>query len=89
MNTKLSMVFMCWLLVSTIVHAEGDANLGQEIFLEDCERCHYNDDFATQDAATTAEQLRALKAGDEDHRPDLAGLSLQEIADLAAFFAGE
>lgn len=89
MNTKLSTVFMCWLLGSAVVHAEGDAKVGEEIFLEDCERCHYEDDFATQDAVTTAEQLRAIKAGDADHRPDLAGLSLQEIADLAAFFAGE
>ncbi|MEM7207378.1 MAG: cytochrome c [Pseudomonadota bacterium] len=91
----------CAALMTSVVWAEGDIGAGK-IKSETCIGCHgipgYSNVYPTyrvpklggQHAEYIVAALKAYKAGERDHETmhaNAAGLSDQDMADIAAFFA--
>ena len=69
--------------------ADGDAAAGKETFEANCERCHYSDDYTHEAESVVAAMIKAIRSGETRHRPALADLTDEEIANLAAFLANQ
>ncbi len=77
-------------LISAPAFAGGDADAGKAKYEEEkCDRCHFEDDFVEDAESVIAAMLLAVKGGEVKHRSDLSGLSDEDIANLAAFFASQ
>ena len=70
-------------------YAGGDVEVGKAKFDEICEECHYDDDFSGESADDIAGMIQAIVDGETDHKGDIAGLTAEEIAGLAAFYASK
>lgn len=67
----------------------GDAAAG-EAKAEVCLDCHApEDDFEGVDAAEIEKLIKAARAGEFDHGPEVTELAEEDIADVAAYFAAE
>ena len=75
---------LCWAVSATA----GDPAAGEAIYDEQCADCHEPDDFEGESAADIAALI-----GSEDtasmhkKKADLAKLSPEDVANLAAFYA--
>ena len=69
--------------------AGGDADAGKEVFEADCQRCHYEDDYAHEAESVVVAMIQAIRSGETRHRPPLKDITDEEIANLAAFFASQ
>ena len=70
--------------------AGGDADAGQAVFADNCEECHFEDDFSGTAEEDIMASIKAVLAGEKDHEDqDLNefGLSDEDVANLAAYFA--
>lgn len=67
----------------------GDTDAGKAKYLADCESCHFEDDFSGEAEADIAAMIESIISGAVEHKSELAGLTPQEIADLAAYFASQ
>lgn len=68
--------------------AGGDVDAGKAAFESNgCADCHYEDDFAGVAKADIKGMLKAVAAGEVEHDADLSGLSDEDVANLAAYFA--
>jgi cytochrome c553 len=68
----------------TAAYAGGDAEAGKAVYNDQgCADCHYEDDFA----GIPADEIKGMITGAEDHDPDMSGLTEEEVANLAAYFA--
>ncbi len=68
----------------TAAWAGGDAEAGKAVYNDQgCADCHYEDDFA----GIPADEIKTMLKEATDHDPDLSGLSDEEVANLAAYFA--
>lgn len=76
-------------LACSPVFADGDADAGQKQFEEECERCHYSDDFAEEAKSVIAAMIKAIISGETRHRSSLSGFTDEEIANLAEFLASQ
>ncbi len=65
--------------------ADGDKEAGEATFEEACARCHYTDDF--DEKAKSLETLKAILAGEIRHRGGFAGLTEEDLANIAAYLA--
>lgn len=59
------------------------------VFLEKCEDCHYEDDFAGTSKDDIKAMIKAVVSGETEHDEDadLSGLSDDDIDALAGYFA--
>ena len=70
----------------TAAYAGGDAEAGKAVYNDQgCADCHYEDDFAGIPKDEIKTMIADAAAG--DHDPDLSGLSEEDIANVAAYFA--
>ena len=76
-------------LACSPVLAGGDADAGQELFEAECARCHYEDDFVEEADSVVVAMIEAIISGETRHRSSLKGLTDEEVANLAAFFASQ
>jgi mono/diheme cytochrome c family protein len=67
----------------------GDTDAGKAKYLADCESCHFEDDFSGEAVADIAAMIENIVSGEVEHKGELAGLTPQEISDLAAYFASQ
>ena len=68
--------------------ADGHMEAGKAVFNDQgCADCHYEDDFAGIAEDEMKSMLKAVAAGEVEHDEDLSGLTDEEIAGLAAYFA--
>ena len=68
--------------------AGGDVDAGKAAFeSKGCADCHYEDDFAGVAKADIKGMLKGVMAGEVEHDADLSGLSGEDVANLAAYFA--
>jgi cytochrome c553 len=68
----------------TAAYAGGDAEAGKAVYNDQgCADCHYEDDFASM----PADEIVTMIKGATDHDPDMSGLSDEDIANVAAYFA--
>jgi cytochrome c553 len=94
-------VMFILMLAAGGVQAGGDAARGAELAAADCADCHGDDGMGDEDnpkiagldAAKHVELLKGYKSGeipDEDEMmiDSVSGLSDQDMADLAAYYAG-
>ena len=99
---RLGLIAGALALVSTTAFAEGD-NAAGKVKSQTCMGCHgipnYSNIYPTyhvpklggQHADYIVAALKAYKAGQREHktmRANAAGLSDQDMADIAAYFAG-
>ena len=78
---------MVFAAVSIPAFANGDAEAGKEQFEDQCERCHYEDDYAEEPEAVIQAKIQAIVDGETRHRGDFSDLTEEEVANLAAYFA--
>jgi len=72
------------MLFGTAAYAGGDAAAGEAVYNDQgCADCHYEDDFA----GVPADEIKTMLKEATDHDPDLSGLSDEDVANLAAYFA--
>lgn len=94
-------VMFMLILVAGGIQAGGDPARGQELAASDCADCHGDDgkgdednpSIAGLDSARHVDLLKGYKSGeipDEDEMmiDSVEGLSDQDMADLAAYYAG-
>lgn len=89
MRTKFLMGAFVMASLCGTAFAEGDVAMGKAKYDEACEECHYDDDFSGESAADIAGWIQEIVDGEVDHKGDIAGLTAEEIASLAAFFASK
>lgn len=65
----------------------ADAEAGKAVFEANCGDCHYEDDFAGESEADIAAMIEAVKSADHKGKEETAGLSAEDAANLAAFWA--
>ena len=83
-----SIIFAIPLVFFGAAAQAGDAGAGEAVYQEACGDCHFEDDFAGSSADDITGMMTAIKDGTTDHKGgDLAGLSDEDIANLAAYFA--
>lgn len=89
MNKLRLMTVTTFALACSPAFAEGDADAGQKQFEEECERCHYSDDFAEEAKSVIVAMIKAIVSGETRHRSPLTGFTDEEIANLAEFLASQ
>lgn len=67
----------------------GDAEAGKAKFNEVCADCHYEDDFAGESQEAILEKINGVRSGATEHQEDLSGLTDEEAAGIAAFWASQ
>lgn len=78
-----------FLLIAAVgVQAGGDAAKGEAIFADQCAECHYEDDFSGTDKAEIVAMTQAIVDGKTEHE-DIGGLSAEDVANVAAYFASQ
>jgi mono/diheme cytochrome c family protein len=83
-----SIIFAIPLVFFGAAAQAGDAGAGDAVYQDNCADCHFEDDFAGSSADDIKGLIMAIKGGSTDHKGgDLAGLSDEDIANLAAYFA--
>lgn len=65
----------------------ADAGAGKAVFEANCAECHYEDDFAGESEADVLGMIEAVKEADHKGKEETAGLSADDAANLAAFWA--
>ena len=65
----------------------ADADAGKATFEAKCAECHYEDDFAGEAEADILGMIQAVKSADHKGKEETAGLSADDEANLAAFWA--
>ncbi len=74
--------------VSTTAVAEDcDIKAGKAAFEATCATCHYQDDFAGESKDSILGMIKGVASGEVEHEAELKGLSEEDIANLASFFA--
>ena len=68
-------------------YAGGDMAAGKGTFEAGCADCHYEGDFAGESMDDIKALIKGVVSGEVDHKGDLSGLSDEEVANLAAYFA--
>lgn len=76
-------------IVCVPAFAHGDAAAGKANFEEACERCHFADDYADEAESVIEAMILAIMNGETNHRASLSGLTADDAANLAAFFASQ
>jgi mono/diheme cytochrome c family protein len=90
MKTALCAGFSLMLLGAASAWAGGDADAGQAVFADNCEECHFEDDFSGTSEEDIMASIKAVLSGETDHEDaDLneLGLSEADLANVAAYFA--
>ena len=98
MLTKKLIIAMMFILMLAAggVQAGGDAAKGAELAV-DCADCHGDDGMGDEDypklagldAAEHAQKLAAFKGSDSEMADYVEDLSEQDMADIAAYYAGK
>lgn len=65
----------------------GDAEAGKATFEAKCGECHYEDDFAGESAEDITAMIKSVTGGEVEHKGDASGLSDDDVANIAAFWA--
>lgn len=68
-------------------YAGGDAEAGKATFEEICADCHYEDDFAGESEEDIMGMINGVASGEVEHKGDLSGLSKEDLANVAAYYA--
>ena len=89
MRTRMLLGAISLVFIGSQALAEGDVAAGKAKYDAECEECHYDDDFSGETAADIAAWIQEIVDGDTEHKSDLAGLSAEDIANLAAFYASK
>jgi len=79
----LSLPFMIWGGSASA----ADAEAGKAVFEANCADCHYEDDFAGESADSIVARIKSVTGGQMEHKGDASGLSDEDIANIAAFWA--
>ena len=86
MNNKGTTLVALAILVFPGLSAAGDADAGKAK-AEPCMECHYADDFAGESKDAIQSLIKSTVGDGSEHPSDNKGLSEEDLADIAAFFA--
>lgn len=76
------------MLLAVAAQGQGNAEAGDATYQAVCSNCHFEDDFAGTAAEEISGLITAIKSGTTEHKGgNLADLSDEDIANLAAYFA--
>jgi len=78
------------LIGATSAWAGGDAEAGAKTFADNCEECHFEDDFSGESEEDIMAMIKAVLSGETEHEDqDLNefDLSEQDLQNVAAFYA--
>lgn len=91
MRTRIVSLIVLALAFWTLSATAGDDAIksGKAAFETRCAECHYEDDFAGESKESILGMIKGVASGEVEHEGDKAlhGLSEQDLANLAAFFA--
>ena len=65
----------------------SNSDAGKATFEAKCAECHYEDDFAGEAEADILGMIQAVKSAEHKGKGETAGLSADDEANLAAFWA--
>jgi cytochrome c553 len=82
-----SMLFAIPLIFFGAAAQAGDAAAGDAVYQANCADCHFEDDFAGTAEDEIKGKIVAIKGGAEHKGGALEGLSDDDVANLAAYYA--
>lgn len=84
-NNGMTLVALVFLVFPGL-SAAGDADTGK-VKAKPCMECHYADDFAGESVEAIQALIQGTSAEGSEHPGESKGLSEEDLADIAAFFA--